>query len=180
MMQSRVWMVLSLVLVCLIAGFGLSQVYLVTQPKIEQQKREALQAALTTVLPQAATFQEVEPGVVWAGLDSAGRRVGIVFRAAEQGYGGPVPVVVGVDTVERVTAISVASAAEGLKETPGLGLKALEPSFQRQFAGRTAAEAKLKKDGGALDGISGATITSRAVARGVKLGIEKYSHYLKP
>jgi len=180
MMQSKVWMVLSLVIVCLVAGFGLSQVYLITLPKIEQQKKDALNTALTTVLPQARTFQELEPGVVWAGLDSLGAKVGIVFRAAEQGYGGPVPVVVGVDTSARITAISIASPAEGMKETPGLGLKALEPWFRNQFAGKTASEVKVKKDDGPLDAISGATITSRAVAKGVRLGLEKYVHYLAP
>lgn len=178
-MKSRTWMILSLVITCAVAAFALAQVYLITQPIIEKQKTNALKASLSEVLPQAAEFAELEPGTVWQGRDAAGGLVGIVFRVAPQGYGGPVQTVVGLDTTGVITGIGVASPAEGLKETPGLGLKAREAWFTGQFAGKTPDQIRLERDGGTLDAISAATITSRAVVGGVRKGIEQYIHYLK-
>ena len=77
--NSRGWMVASLVIVCLVAAFALSRVYLVTLPVIEQQKIDATTHALSEVLPAATDFEEKEPGILWYGLDASGAKVGIVF-----------------------------------------------------------------------------------------------------
>ncbi|MEO0082184.1 MAG: FMN-binding protein, partial [candidate division WOR-3 bacterium] len=145
-----------------------------TRPKIARQQEEATSAALSQVLPQARTFQTQEHDSLWVGLDEAGSKVGIVMRVASRGYGGPVPVLAGVDTAGWIVGIRFAGAAEGLKETPGLGLKVLEPWFGQQFLGKTTSELKLRKDGGSIDAITGATITTRAVLNGLKHGLEKY------
>lgn len=175
MKDSRVWMVVSLVLTCAIAAFALSQVYAVTRPKIEYQRNiKAVQEALSAVMPAATSFNEQVPGEVWLALDAQGNRVGTVLKAAKQGYGGPVPVTVGVGPDNRIVAVRVASAAEGLKETPGLGLKAIDESFRSRFVGRTAAEVRLAREGGAIDAITGATITSRAVIDGIREAMERH------
>ena len=177
-MNSKTWMVLSLLITCLVAGFALSEVYAVTKPKVERQKTDATNSALGQVLPTAQTFKEIEQDSLWYGLDQSGAKAGIVVRSGRRGYGGPVPVLVGLDLAGRIVGIKVASAAEGLKETPGLGLKATEDWFAKQFVGLDSTAA-LKKDGGTIDAISGATITSRAAARGVAEAIRKYSEHLK-
>jgi electron transport complex protein RnfG len=177
--NSKAWMVVSLLITCLVAAFALSEVYAVTKPKIEQQKADATRSALSQVLPAAQTFEEAEKDSLWHGLDATGAKVGIVVRSGARGYGGPVPVLVGLDLNGRIVGIKVASGAEGLKETPGLGLKATEEGFWKQFLGGDSTVA-LRKDGGAADAISGATITSRAVARGIANAIRKYSEHLKP
>jgi electron transport complex protein RnfG len=60
------------------------------------------------------------------------------------------------------------------QETPGLGARIVEvrpggekPWFTSQFEGKSGDELRLKKDGGGIDAITGATISSRAVAGGV-------------
>uniref|UniRef100_A0A7C4GG34 Ion-translocating oxidoreductase complex subunit G n=1 Tax=candidate division WOR-3 bacterium TaxID=2052148 RepID=A0A7C4GG34_UNCW3 len=175
MKESRVWMVASLVLTCAVAAFALSQVYAVTRPKIDYQRKvKAVQEALAAVMPAAASFHEQEPGEMWFALDAQGNRIGTVLKAAKQGYAGPVPVTVGIGLDGRIVAVRVASASEGLKETPGLGLKATEPSFLSGFVGKTAPEVRLTRDGGAIDAITGATITSRAVADGVSEAMERH------
>jgi electron transport complex protein RnfG len=178
-MNSKTWMVVSLLITCLVAGFALSEVYAVTKPKVEQQKIDATNSALRQVMATAQTYKEVEKDSLWYGLDQSGAKVGIIVRSGMRGYGGPVPVLVGLDLTGRIFGIKVASGAEGLKETPGLGLKATEGVFWKQFLGADSTIA-LKKDGGTIDAISGATITSRAVARGVAQAIRKYSEHLKP
>ena len=52
-------------------------------------------------------------------------------------------------------------------ETPGLGMKLKTPEFAGQFAGKDGASLKVKKDGGEIEAITSATITSRAVCRAI-------------
>ena len=59
-------------------------------------------------------------------------------------------------------------------ETPGLGTKVTEPKFRDQFKSKEGNDLKLKKDGGSVDAITAATISSRAVANGVHEGMEWY------
>lgn len=174
-MNSKAWMVISLLLTCAIAAFALAQIYSVTLPKIEQQKVDATNSALSLVLPAAKSFKPVEPDSLWYGLDSAGAKVGIVFRCGERGYGGPVPVLVSLDMTGKILGLKV----EDLKETPGLGLKAREEWFARPFVGADST-VRLRKDGGTIDAISGATITSRAATKGISQGIRKYASHLVP
>lgn len=179
MMNSKAWMVISLVLSCVLAAVALSQVYAMTKPVIEKQRADATTQALNRVQPQAKTFKNVEPDSLWYALDEAGTKIGLVIRVGMRGYGGPVPILVGLDLTGRVLALNVASPAEGLKETPGLGLKAGEKWFSDQFVGADST-VKLKKEGGTIDAISGATITSRAATNGIAAGIRKYASHLTP
>jgi len=77
-------------------------------------------------------------------------------------------------------ALRIAGPSEGLKETPGLGLKATEEWFRNQFRGKTAAELRLTKEGGTIEAITGATITSRAVIDALAEGLTNYQELLKP
>jgi len=56
------------------------------------------------------------------------------------------------------------------KETPGLGTKMTEPGFKGQFTGKNPGEfmLKVKKDGGQVDAITAATISSRAFCDAVQ------------
>jgi|UniRef100_A0A7V3PUF1 electron transport complex protein RnfG len=181
MKDSRTWMVLSLFITCLISAFALSQVYNLTLPQIEYQRNVAgLKAAFSVVFPEADRFEPATPdSSVWFAY-SGEKRVGSIIKTAKQGYGGPVPVTAGIDLEGKIIAIKVASSSEGLKETPGLGLKATEPDFRNQFAGKTVDQLKLKKDGGPIEAITGATITSRAVTDGLREALEKYRDLLVP
>lgn len=178
MKQGKIYMVLSLVVICLISAFALAQIYTLTKNKIDQQKIQAVQNALSQVLPAATQFEEKESSKVWLGYDKNGNKVGIVFQVLPRGYGGPIATLVGIDSTHRITGIRIASPAEGLKETTGLGLRVREPWFLNQFINKTRNEIKLKKDGGTIDAITAATISSRAVTNGVRDGLEKYEQYL--
>ena len=94
-----------------------------------------------------------------------GRPVGAAFvTASERGYHhGHIEVVVGVLTNGTVNATEVIRAEN---ETPGLGTRVKSPEFRDQFKGRPAANpgwAAVTKDGGEIQAITGATISSRAV-----------------
>ena len=79
------------------------------------------------------------------------------------GYAGDIRLMAGLTADRAVITYRVLSA----NETPGLGAKLGDAAFAAQFAGKPAAALKVKKDGGAIEAITSATITSRAVCRAI-------------
>ena len=82
----------------------------------------------------------------------------------KDGYGGDITLMVGFKK-DKKTVISYKVLAAS--ETPGLGMKLKTPEFAGQFAGRDGSALKVKKDGGEIEAITSATITSRAVCRAI-------------
>lgn len=91
---------------------------------------------------------------------------------SDKGYGGRIELMVGIDSEGVIKNIQVVSHAE----TPGLGSKIRDDDFVKQFIGRkvTAAALQVKKDGGDVDAISGATISSRAFCEAVQKAINAW------
>lgn len=172
-MTSTKQMVITLFAVALVCSIVLSFVYSFTAPRIENTQKELILASLREVIT-AAEFVEVIPETLWHAQDSAGNLMGMVFRVFPQGYAAPIPITVGMSLEGKITGVRIATAGEGMKETPGLGAKILEPDFKDQFLAKEASQVLLKQDGGEIDGITAATISSRAVCSGIKQGIEKY------
>ena len=158
------WLVLFLI--ALVAGFALAGTNELTRDTIAQRGEEAKVAARKAVLAQADAFVPVELPAD-SGLDDCfqgtkdGQPVGYVALATVQGYASPVQVTVGMDLTGMITGVQV--GGEKFAETAGLGARAKDADFTNQFAG-VKLPAKLKEN---VDAISGATITSSAVVRGV-------------
>jgi electron transport complex protein RnfG len=178
MIKSQSWIIISLLLICLLSATLLSFVYVKTKVKIEAQKLIELNQRLSELLPQAKTFQEIIKDTLWLCFDSNNKEIGLIFRVAPQGYGGPIPILVALNLDSTINRIYIGSAAEGLKETPGLGYKIRELNFLEQFIMKNYHSLKLAKDGGKIQAVTGATISSRAVVNGVKAGIERFLKYL--
>ena len=106
----------------------------------------------------------------------AATTVEAVYQAGDAGYvvqvspptsfSGNLTIMVGVDSSYACTGISVTSTGE----TSGLGSNASRPSFADQFIGKTGTVA-VTKDGGDINAITGATITSRGVCEAVNSAI---------
>jgi RnfABCDGE-type electron transport complex G subunit len=158
------WAVLALV--AIVAAIALGVTNEITKGPIDLQAEAAQNAARQALVPDATAFEET--GGVYTGLVD-GVPVGYVTQVTVQGYGGPVDITVGTDPDGVLTGIRVGGTS--FAETPGLGAKAKDAAFTDQFAGQTAPLA-LTKDGGAIDAITAATITSSAVLRGVNGAVE--------
>ena len=178
-------MVLSLLIVCLASAGLLSWVFRVTEPIIEQGRKERLRKRLEEVFPSAYRFDPlivqgdtILKDTLWMAVDSAGVGIGIAFKVFPRGYGGPIETLVALTADTTISAIRPASPAEGLRETPGLGLKVAKARFTRQFEGKKMEDIFLLRDGGTIDAVTAATISSRAVVDGVREGIEKYTKWL--
>jgi electron transport complex protein RnfG len=161
-----------------VSAATLSIVYTITKPKIDEYRTHTLQSNLKEVLEGATEFEEIITDTLWRGVGSTGDLFGIAFKVFPKGYGGPIETLVGLKADTSIAGIIVASPAEGMKETPGLGIKVREDWFRSQFRGKKTEELLLKKDGGTFDAVTAATISSRAVVNGVKEGVERYERYL--
>lgn len=178
-MTSARQMVVTLLTVAVVCSIILSFVYSFTTPRIIETQKNMTLDGLKQVI-SAHEFVEIIPDTLWNAVDSLGNNTGIVFRVFPQGYAGPIPITVGLDLDATITGIRIASAAEGLKETPGLGVKITEPDFTEQFTGKTVSQINIKSDGGEIDAITAATISSRAVCSGIRKGFETFMCFLTP
>ena len=159
---------LKLFLLAAVAGLALGLTNMVTAGAIEEQQIKAAQAARKTVLPAAETFTKAAApeGMkdAFAGYDASGALVGKTGTIVTKGYGGEIEITVGIDGNGAVTGVSVGGAS--FAETAGLGARSKEPWFMEQFIGKVSPIA-IVKDGGEVDAITSATITSRAVTNAV-------------
>lgn len=153
-----------LVITCVVWGALLGFIHGATEEKIEEAERTELYRTLSEIFP-GAQFSE-EDGH-YACLENGGV-VGYAMVVEERGFGGKMKVVVGISEEGKVVGVRVVSHSE----TPGLGSKITEEEFLAQFGGKRLEEILLKKDGGEIEGVTGATISSRAVVRAVRSGLE--------
>ena len=93
--------------------------------------------------------------------------IGYAFASYAKGYSSTIQTLVGIDTAGTIIGLKILFQ----KETPGLGTRVeeirsgeTEPWWQIQFNGKLASEVAVDKDGGEIQSITGATITSRAIA----------------
>ena len=161
---------LTLLAICTVVAALLAAVNSYTAPIIAKQKEEKTRQAIEAVLPgggEAVEFEDTT-GMVKAVY---GSETGWAVQVSSNGFGGAVEMMVGIDKAGNVIGISIISHAE----TPSLGAVAAEnnaagEAFRSQFAGLSGTLA-VTKDGGTVDAISGATITSRAVVDGVNAAL---------
>ncbi|MEO0160927.1 MAG: FMN-binding protein [candidate division WOR-3 bacterium] len=149
-----------------------TEIYFHIRPLIAQTVTNNKQGRFKTLI-DGAEFFTIIPDTLWQALDSAKNLKGYIFKVWPKGYVGIIPITVGIDTAQRVSGIYIGGPAEGFKETPGLGSRVREKSFLNQFLGKEISKIALKKDGGEIDAVSGATISSRAVCEGIKKGFEQ-------
>jgi electron transport complex protein RnfG len=102
-----------------------------------------------------------------------GKKNVVAFESSGMGFDGPVGVMVGfnLDT-NKLVGMRVTTQTE----TPGVGSRsATDNTFINQFKGMSInSEFKVKPDGGDIDALSGATITSRGVSAAVAGSIATY------
>lgn len=149
----------------------------ITAPQIAKNKEATRSAAMAELMPEAQNFEPAEVTSVPAPDKNTpeinniykamkdGKEIGYCMEVFPTGFGGKIAVVVGVNLDNTIAGAKVTSHAE----TPGLGAKAQsDPTWIPQFSGKPAdGSIAVTKDGGDIVSITGATITSRAIALAV-------------
>jgi Na+-translocating ferredoxin:NAD+ oxidoreductase subunit G len=178
-----------LTLICCGASLALAFVHQQTREPIAYQQHRKLMRAVSAVFPgygDAADLRVVSVPVCETAhtADAAECRtlyhvghlhqtLGTAFSVTVPGYAGPIVVMLGVNSADTISGIHVVAHSE----TPGLGSHISDQRFVRQFVGRGAHDTgwALRKDGGEIDQVSGATVSSAAVVRAVEAGLRSYS-----
>lgn len=162
---------LTLLAITAVVAVILAAVNTVTAPRIAAQNEQKTQNAIEAVLPGGG--QEVKEFTDDTGLVTAAYKGdnGCAVQVTPAGFNGAVTMMVGVDNDGKVTGISIISHTE----TAGLGATAdadtdAGRAFRDQFIGMSGT-VSVTKDGGEVDALTGATITSRAVCTGVSAAL---------
>lgn len=162
---------LTLLAITAVVAVILAAVNSVTAPRIAAQNEQKTQNAIEAVLPGGG--QEVKEFTDDTGLVTAAYKGdnGCAVQVTPNGFNGTVTMMVGVDNDGKVTGISIISHTE----TAGLGATAAADTdagraFRDQFIGMSGT-VSVTKDGGEVDALTGATITSRAVCTGVSAAL---------
>ena len=180
MVSSLKNMVLVLTTITLISSAAVGGVYLITKEPIANAKVAAVNDALDVVLPDfdTTTTQTIEVNdspVVAYTATLEGKVVGYAVEGvSKNGFGGAVRLMVGFDTNGTILNVNVLEQ----KETPGLGTKMADEGnpLLASIKDKKAAELNLtvRKDGGDIDALTAATISSRAYAEAVAIASEAF------
>ena len=176
-------MVVSLFVITIIAGFSLGFVNDLTVGPKAKAKLEKKVNALKLVLP---TFDNnpvddillVQSELAKDSIEmypafSENKFVGAaVIGSTEKGFSGLIKIMVGFNEGGNIKNIEVLEQ----KETPGLGTKMKDEKFLAQFREKNPSNFNLKvtKDGGEVDALTGATITSRAFGEAVQMAYDEF------
>lgn len=172
-------MVLTLLTISFVAAAVLGSVYSLTQDPIAKAKAAKINAAIAEVVPEfdnnpyeekfsKTVVEQINGKSISFDLDFyPAKKKGVLIATAvgtysDLGFGGRVSLMVGLLADGSIHNIAVV----GHNETPGLGDKmdASKSNFSLQFKGKNPSDFQLsvKKDGGDVDAIAAATISSRA------------------
>lgn len=171
---------LALFIISVIVAAALAGTNLLTEAKIAEVNLQNEQASCYTVLPTATEFKDKAAIDVdgtsysyYEGTDGS-NTVGYAFITTGSGYGGKIQIVTGIDSEGTITGVYCLDIAD---ETPGLGQNA-SGDFKDQFTGIKVSEGpvSVNKDGGTIEAMSGATITSRAVSNAVSTAMQAYNN----
>ncbi len=187
-----------LAVITLVAGLGLSSVFMLTKDKISQQQLLAKTASYKEVCPNADTFvsdKKIDSAVkalggtvyneaygrtmineVMVGM-SEGTAAGYVISVTtKDGYEGNITLSVGLSTDGTVNGIAFTE----LNETAGMGMLCGEPEFKDQFCGVKTNAFLLNKSGASqadheIDSVSGASTSSGAIVNAVNTALDFYA-----
>lgn len=184
-MKSILQMIVVLSVLCGMAGFCLSYLKMTTAPLIESQALTFVQGPAILEVFKNAENSPIEDRKSFTLADGrsvnvfpcmeGGKLTGVAVEQFGSGYGGDLGVVVGFRITEDTLAgIGITT----MKETAGVGTRVKEPPFLKQFPGKPL-PVKLRSQGGEIDAISGATVSSNGVLAAVAKAVEVYQE-LKP
>ena len=176
-------MFIAMFVICVVSGGVLGIVYNATKDPIAAAETAKKTEAIKNVLPE---FNELKETMVKSALedveipfylayDANNNFIGAAVETfTNKGFSGNISLMVGILADGTVNNISVLQHAE----TPGLGSKMSEPSFKDQFNNKHADSFNfnVKKDGGDVDAITAATISSRAFCDAVNRALSTFEN----
>lgn len=181
--ESGLQVIVTLTVIALASAVLLAYVNKATYAPIEANRKAEMQDAIKVVLtglentscPDTPSEMQIDNSIVryFPAQNPAGRILGYAMIVkGPNGFSGDFDLMVGLDSTGAVIDTYVLIH----QETPGLGDGMKKDSFKKQFFGKNLLNFKwkVKKDGGDVDALTAATITSRAFTNGVKRALLTY------
>jgi len=177
---------LVLFVVCFVISGSLAYVNDMTKDVIEESAIAEQAESRRQVMMEAESFKKVEAnGVpdavtgVYEGYKGK-EAIGYVMDVTVKGYGGNISMTVGVSLEGNITGVIIGSN----NETPGLGSKATEPAFVNQFNevginDNLIMVKQNKKAPNEIQAVSGATVSSKAITKGVDAALSAAETLIK-
>lgn len=175
--ESGFKVIVIMVIIAMFSAVLLAYVNTVTRGPIEENKKAEVKRAIKYVLkgvdisavPEVALNLTIDnsPVSYFVAPGDSGKPAGAAFIVkGPNGFSGDFDIMVGIGGDGNIIDTYVLAH----KETPGLGDNMTKEAFQKQFRGKNLANTKwmVKKDGGDIDALTAATISSRAFTHGVK------------
>lgn len=162
-----------LMLVCTLMATALAVINGVTDPLIEKNENEKRAEILSSFFPaMQGEYDSHKPEVdgvscVYTVRGAEGVLLGYCAEVTKTGYAGGVNMMVALSPDQKILGVSLVSHSE----TKGLSDKKLASVLCDSFEGKEGQQ-KLTSRGGEIDGIAGATYSSRAVLEGVNAAVE--------
>jgi Na+-translocating ferredoxin:NAD+ oxidoreductase subunit G len=184
-MKDLIKMAAALTAISVVAGYLLATTNKITKAPIAAARLAEKMDAMQKVLPpydndpMADTCIVQEAGRQWTFYVARmqGAFAGAAFEAAsDQGYSGTIRILAGILPDNSIKGLEIVEQSE----TPGLGAKISARAFKDQFHGKAIFGTRwmVKKDGGDIDAITGATISPRAVVAALQTGLAAYTNNL--
>ncbi len=166
---------INLTIACLLSGVIISGVYAITAPAAAQSRIDLKNKAMKELVADAKEFKPIEGKTDWYLAMKDGKILAYVVPAETKGYGGAIKMVTAITTDGKVIDYKILSH----NETPGLGDKASEDFFRKRFHGKGAEDLEVVKVPSEknIQALTGATISSRAVTKGIKEAVEEVTAY---
>lgn len=167
-------LIIVLLIIGVIASALLAIVNEVTYKRIEEISQQKLEASMQSIQPEAEEFQLMESetyDLVTAFYEARqnGEVIGYCIETNPSGFGGKVRILTGIDLQGAITGVRVVEHTE----TVGVGSKCTLVDFLDQFSGKDhELDYSVPEDN--IDSVSGATITSKAVLRGINAALAAY------
>lgn len=169
-------MLVSLLVITAVSGGVLGFIYALTKDTIAEVDKKKNAAAIAEVLgtDENTRLDTITcDGMLYnVAYDAQGNFLGAAIKSASNGFGGPIQLMVGIMADGTINKISVLSQTE----TPGLGANMTNEKFKGQFSGKNPDSYRLTvtKDGGDVDAITAATISSRAFSLAVQNACDSF------
>ncbi len=167
---------LNLMAACIISGLIIAAVYFVTYP-IAVEKNEMLkEQAMKALVADADRFEPMAEKEQWFAAKKGDNTIAYIVPGESKGYGGTIKMLVAVSADGRVVDYNILTA----NETPGLGDKASQDFFRDRLKRKKSEDLLVVKDPSNkqnVDALTGATITSSAVVKGVREAVDEVVHF---
>ena len=167
---------LPLTVICVVIALLLSLINALTADRIVKNALEEKALAIEDIVPSSKGFESADSSLYAKTVKEAGRvknesgeTIGYYAEVSPVGFKGEISLIIGCNIEGRILRVSCLATSE----TPSVGTKATDVGYLVNFAN------KDKTDVDAVDTISGATISSRAVKSGIKNAVITISNIIE-